>query len=1135
MIRADRFTFPRLAALLALLAAPALARAAAPAKPEAPKAAPARQPRPAPSPDFTREKTLYVMGYSHLDTQYRWTYKDTIGVCLPDTVRANAALLDKYPDYVFNFSGANRYRMLKEYFPADYARVKEYVAKGRWFPCGSSMEESDVNVPSAESLVRQVLYGNHYFRSEFGKTSQEFMLPDCFGFPASLPSILAHCGVRGFSTQKLSWHSANGIPFNVGFWEGPDGRGVIAALNCDSYGGGIKGDLSHDADWLKRLEENAKRSDLYVDYHYYGTGDRGGAPKEDSVKNLEASVKGGGPVKVVSAPADEFFKAVAPQQRHLPRYQGDLLLIEHSAGSISSQAYMKRWNRKSELLADAAERASVAAHWLGALPYPRQKLNEAWTLVMGGQFHDILPGTSQPRAYEYSWNDEILAQNLFAQVATAGAGAVARALDTRAQGAALVVYNPLAKEREDVVEASVAFPSQPAPQAVKVVGPDGKEAPAQILGLGADQNKLKILFLARVPASGFAVYDVRPAAAEARDSALKASARQIENARYRVTLNDAGDVASIFDKTAGKELLAAPARLVFTPEKPSKYPAWNMDWADRQKPALGFVDGPATVKVIENGPVRVALEVTRQARGSRFVQRVRLSSGDAGARVEFANVIDWKSTGCALRAAFPLTVANPLATYNWEVGTIQRANNNETKYEVPAHQWFDLTNADNAYGVTMLTDCKYGSDKPSDNEVRLTLIYTPGVGERRSLDQATQDWGRHEILYGLTGHPGDWRGSQWQALRLNQPMLAFAAPAHEGPLGKSFSLASVDRPNVIVKAVKMHEDRNEMVVRLIETEGRETRDVTLNLPGPVVSAYEVNGQERPMGGVQLKDGKLVADLGAYGVRAFALTLGKAPAAVAPPQAQPLALPYNVRVASRDGEPCASGFDGKGAALPAEMLPAELSAEGVAFKLAPAASGKPNAVACGGQVLPVPAGFTRLHLLAASSLGDVKATFKVGGRPVALTIQQWGGYVGQWDNRLWNGPTPETAYEWWSDLKGLKPGFIKPAPVAWFTSHHHDAKGANAIYDYAYLFQYALDLPEGTREVTLPADTRVKILAASLSRGGFGDVRPAAPLLDALDRTGFDGTRFTWTVPEEIAKKSKKKAEAMLKKGFIDKW
>ena len=204
----------------------------------------AAQSKTASDPDLTQQPTLYVVGYAHLDTQWRWEYPQVIREYLPKTMHDNFALFEKYPHYVFNFSGANRYRLMKEYWPEDYAKLKQYVAAGRWFPAGSSMEEGDVNSPSAESIIRQILYGSQYFRREFGKTSAEYMLPDCFGFPASLPSILAHMGIRGFSTQKLTWGSAArvggpgsientpvGIPFNVGFWEGPDGRGVIAAFN----------------------------------------------------------------------------------------------------------------------------------------------------------------------------------------------------------------------------------------------------------------------------------------------------------------------------------------------------------------------------------------------------------------------------------------------------------------------------------------------------------------------------------------------------------------------------------------------------------------------------------------------------------------------------------------------------------------------------------------------------------------------------------------------------------------------------------------------------------------------------------------------------------------------------------------
>src|SRR5580698_8811527 len=211
------------------------------------------------APDITKQPTLYVVPYAHLDTQWRWEFPQTISEFLLKTMRVNFDLIEKYPHYVFNWTGANRYRLMKEYFPTDYAKVKQYVAAGRWYPAGSSMEEGDVNLPSAEAIIRQVLYGNTYFRKEFGKASEEFMLPDCFGFPADLPSILAHAGVRGFSTQKLSsgWQPApivggpdspeqtpEGIPFNVGIWEGTDGETILAALNPGSYTSTVNSDLT---------------------------------------------------------------------------------------------------------------------------------------------------------------------------------------------------------------------------------------------------------------------------------------------------------------------------------------------------------------------------------------------------------------------------------------------------------------------------------------------------------------------------------------------------------------------------------------------------------------------------------------------------------------------------------------------------------------------------------------------------------------------------------------------------------------------------------------------------------------------------------------------------------------------------
>jgi alpha-mannosidase len=1147
-------------------------------------------------PDLTKQPTLYVVGYAHLDTEWRWEYPKVINEYLRNTLQDNFKLFDKYPHYVFNFSGANRYRLMKEYYPADFEKLKQYVKEGRWFPAGSSMEEGDVNTPSAETIIRQILYGNDWFRKEFGKASAEYMLPDCFGFPSSLPSILAHSGVKGFSTQKLVWGSSapgggpesreqtpEGTPFNVGVWVGPDGESVLAGLNPGSYNGDVVTDLSkplpapkpdpaisdlqtkirdlqsklHQArqnntpvdrndirqlnnlrqdlqdrrrdeayrdlelfqnNWAQRVELNGKVSGVLTDYHYYGTGDIGGSPREDSVKRLEAIVTKGsttlppngeeyddefdqeppqaegppvqvgeGPVHIISSSAEQMFLDISSTEAAgLPRYTGEMELTNHSAGSLTSQAYQKRWLRKEELLAEAAEEASLAAEWLGARPYPLQRLNDAWTLQMGGHFHDLAAGTATPRSYEFAWNDDVIALNQFAGVLTNATQAVASGLNTQTQGIPVVVFNSLGIPREDVVEATLDFPGG-TPNAVHVVGPDGKEAPAQI-------SNGKVLFLAKVPSIGYAVYDVQPGAASS-ESQLKVTNDSLENQYYRVKLNSDGDVQSIFDKGINKELLAAPARLAISHDNPKQWPAWNMDWDQEQAAPKAYVSGPAKVRVAEEGPVRVAVEVSRDTAGSHFTQMIRLSAGDAGKRVEFGNVIDWNTKESNLKASFPLTASNHVATYNWDIGTIQRPTAEPKKFEVPSHQWIDLTDDTGEYGATILTDCKNGSDKPADNTIRLTLIRTPGVAGGYP-DQATQDMGHHEFVYGIAGHGSDWRHGQtdWQGQRLNEPLIAFTTARHAGDLGKEFSLVKIDNPRIRLLALKKAEQGDEWILRMVELDGHPQPKVRVSFAAPITAAREVNGQEQPVGSATVDTGALITSFTAYQPRSFALKLGSAPVQLAGVHSTPVDLHYTATVASNNGEKSGAGFDGKGNAYPAEMLPPEITFNDVHFRLAAAKTGSPDAVVAKGQTIKLPAGhFNHLYLLAASD-GDQKAKFDVGGKTVELNVEDWGGFIGQWDDRQWSSIDSE--HDKYGEMTGIKPGYIKRADLAWYCSHHHNPAGQNVAYSYSYLFAYDVDLPPAAQSVKLPDSPKIRILAMSVAEEN-PDLKPAQPLYDEL--------------------------------------
>jgi alpha-mannosidase len=871
----------------------------------------------------------------------------------------------------------------------------------------------------------------------------------------------------------------------------------------------------HQDDWASRVQRNGQISGVYTDYRYYGTGDIGGAPDEESVKRLEAIVTkatatlapegqsfsaaqphpewpavkvGDGPVHVISANAEQMFLDIAPSEAAgLPRFTGEMELTNHSAGSLTSQAYQKRWLRKEELLADAAEKVSIMAEWLGARAYPMQRLNDAWTLVMGGHFHDIAAGTATPKSYEFAWNDDAIAMNQFAGVLSNATEAVAEALNTNTRGIPLVVFNPLNIDREDLVEASVKFQGG-MPKAVRVTGPNGKDVPAQV-------SNGKVIFVAKAPSVGFAVYDVQEDAGAAGVSAtLQVSENSLENQYFRVKLNADGDIASIFDKSLGRELLAAPARLAISYDNPEHWPAWNMDWDQEQAAPKAYVGGPAKIRVVENGRARVAVEVSRETAGSRFIQTISLSAGDGGKRAEFANSIDWNTKESNLKATFPLAPSNQMATYNWDIGTIERPTADPKKFEVPSHQWIDLTDMSGEFGVTILTDCKNGSDKPNDHTIRLTLIRTPGT-RGGYADQGTQDIGHHEFVYGIAGHAADWRqaGTDWQAQRLNDPLIVFETSKHVGAMGREFSLLKVSNPRIRVLALKKAEEGDEIILRMVELDGKPQRNVRISFQTPITAAREVNGQEQVVGSATVDGGSLVTSFSAYQPRSFAVRFAAPKVQVAPVRSAPVTLRYDLETASNDGTHSVAGFDGEGNALPAEMLPAQIRFNDVQFQLAHAKTGLPNAVVARGQAIDLPAGhYNRVYVLAASAQGDQVGAFEVGGRKIDLTIQNWGGFIGQWDDRQWS--SKDTSHDDYGEMTGIKPGYIKRASLAWYCSHHHNAAGENIPYRYSYLFAYRIDLPEGTKSITLPDNDKIRILAISVA-GENPEVKPAQPLYD----------------------------------------
>jgi alpha-mannosidase len=1053
--------------------------------------------------DISKERVLYTVGYTHLDSEYEWDYKTTVSEYLKNTMAENYRLFEKYPDYVYNFTGSRRYKLMKEYHPELYAKLKGYIDAGRWCVAGSSVEEGEVNVSSPESVIRQVLYGNGFFRSEFGKESVDYMLPDCFGFVANLPSVLHHAGIIGFSTQKLtinSFKAADPIPFNVGVWNGPDGKGLVACLDATDYDGDVFPRLDLDSYWENRLNDDYSRFGISFDYRYYGCGDMGGGLRDRDVINLEGSLRNkDSKQKVILTSSDQMYRDITPEiYKKLPVYTGDLLLIEHSAGSMTSQSYMKRLNRKNEILAQSAEEVACMAGYLTGAVYPAEKLNKSWELVLGSQMHDILPGTAIPSGFNLAWNDEFIAQNGFSHVTENMLGEVSSILNTNVKGRAIVVYNPVAREREDICTAEMIFDKMP--DYIRVFDSKGKEIPSQVVS--RSDKKITFIFPAKVPSAGVAVFEVRESETPSKltSTALSIQPNVLENEFYKVTLNEKGEIASLIDKKQNHELLKSPSRLEFQEESPRREPAWNMFWYDRQKPPFAFMDEDVIIKMVENGPVRVAFEVTKKGQNSVIRQVISLAAGDAGKRVEVNNTLDWQSTGVSLKASFPFTASNKMATYNLGAGTVQRANNVENKFEVPSKKWFDLTDQSGEFGISVLEDCRYGSDKPDDNTVRLTLEYTPSAEKCPTwLYQNSQDWGIQNIKYALYSHSGNWAESetQWQSEFLNTPLIACEESKHSGNQA-AFSFLSVSNPQVGLMALKKAEESDYMIIRLNELSGKDQNKVSVQFAGKIADAYEVNGQEKKIGEADFTGNSLNFDLSHYTIRSFAVKLetnkkDELNQAV-------VNLDFDQDVVSFDEnrtdgdmvnkyDPTAHG-DVKN--YPAEIIPETVTSEGVKFRMGNTADLQKNVVTCKGQTIKLPAGnFNKFYILA-SATNETSGTFLINGKPVEITVAKWYGFIGQHYDRKF-------------DLDGhtvldIKEPFLKQDNIAWCASHYHFGYPTqNVPYTYCYLFRYEIDLPMDCTEITLPDNNAIKIFAITVADKKTDDIRLLQMLSDDFSK------------------------------------
>lgn len=1053
------------------------------------------------------EKRIYTCATAHLDTIWNWDFEHTVTNCLFNTLVGNFELFEKYRDYKFNFEGSYRYELFEEYYPEYFERLKKYIEEGRWNVTGSAYENGDVNVPSPEALFRNILYGNGYFRKKFGKVSKEIYLPDCFGFGYALPSIIRHGNLLGFTTQKLTWGSAYGTPFDIGRWYGVDGKYCFACVKPGSYTSTYIR-IRDKKDNKEKLADNESRFSLPWTFSFHGVGDQGGCPRKLSVAVMQKEIdrNSKSDVKVISARSDEIYddlNALSDEQKEkLPTWNNELVMTAHAVGGYTSRAIGKRWNRKCEELADITERAAVLGTLLGNMEYPATTLEKAWKRAIAHQFHDDIPGTSVQRGYQRSWNDYVLSMNQLENELAHSVGAVSRAMDTSwVKGTAVVVYNSLEQDRCDTVNIAVSIKSD----YVRVLDKEGNPVPCQIIS--RDGDKAVVAVYCEMKALGYKVLDVQEAdSAPEFETDLKITDSTIENSRYTVTLDSNGDICSIIDKKYGRDLIKKSIRHQLIKYTGSlMWPAWELNYKDIAADKTEF---PVlkSKRALYAGPVTAAIEVTQTHGGSVFKSVIVLDKGSEYVKVY--NEIEWWEREKLLKDRFNLSVSNEKATYDLGLGAIRRGNNTEKLYEVPAQKWADITEKD--FGVSVISDCKYGWDKPSNNTLRMTVLHTPKGNFKNDSMQSLMEIGLNRYGYAIHSHANDLSSTQKYARQFNQPLCAVVTDIHKGALGAEYSFGSLNKNNVILRAIKKAEEGDEIIVRFNEGANLATENIVFTLGAGIEAAREVYASEETVGEARVEDGRLIFELGAYGVKSFALRLKAVDGKPACAEQTQLELSLNYEIFKENKKPIHQVLkDYRETYIPKEINPEKITFKGIGFTL-----DESRAIKCAKQTIALDKKYEKVYILAFSMKNDREASFLLDKEKVSITVHSTFDRIGRWD------------------LVDLgEAADIKDCALAWEFTHAHNENGADIVAKQMLVFAYELDT-KGVSELTLPDDESIIILAAT---GVNGDIASAVayPLYDRVSGRRLVN-RFSRQQLRDVEKNRKATAKPAHKNGRFDK-
>lgn len=780
------------------------------------------------------------IGHTHIDVAWWWTVAQTREkVCR--SFATVLKLMEEYPDYKFMSSQPQLYYFLKERYPELYEQIKKRVAEGRWEPEGGMWVEADCNLTSGESLVRQFLYGKRFFKEEFGVDNRILWLPDVFGYSGALPQIMAKCGIDYFMTTKLAWNQFNKMPYDTFRWRGIDGTEILTHL-ITTLGVGqdekdffttYNGMLHPDAilgGW-HRYQQKDINNDILISYGY---GDGGGGPTREMLETSSRMDKGiEGVPKVRQAFARTYFDELKERvegSKRLPTWEGELY-FEYHRGTYTSMARNKRSNRKAELHMMDLELLGVLAD--PKVAYPDAELDGLWHGILINQFHDILPGSSIHEVYEVTKKEY---EEMEAQISVLTDERV-RALICEGEG--VTVLNTTGFERDDVVELGDC-------DAEALLDENGSVYPVQQTRKGA------VAFVKDLPSKGYKTFGKVSAGEEKRPFCLSPDSHALETPFYQVVFDKNGCIGQIYDKENDRNVLkpgeAGNLMRVYE-DKPIYYDNWDVDIYYTEK--FWDVTDLRGFSWVEMGPVRATLRLERQFSHSTITQEIHFYADLR--RIDFETTVDWKEHQSLLKVHFPVDVHTDEATFEIQYGNVTRKTHRNTswdkaRFESCGQKWMDVS--EGHYGVSLLNDCKYGHSV-KDSCIGLTLIKS-GTEPNPTTDQEM-----HFFTYSLYPHAETWKaaGTVPQAFFLNQPALV----SKGGKPGESFSLASLNVPNVVLETVKKAEDGDGVILRMYECENART-PVTLTFNRPFASAESCNCLEEPDGEPVKVDGNKVSFL-----------------------------------------------------------------------------------------------------------------------------------------------------------------------------------------------------------------------------------------------------------------------------------